>query len=453
MGGNMEKLAESAALTRTYAGVLDDVMIRFGRGQEFLSPDFFNKMILKNVLFGSGIYLNDGYLVNHPMARKYLANPESLLRMMISTGFIRILSRESDADKLASMPEKMAESGNIEFARLVASDEWQTHLKGTFRTTVTAAYHNGTVRAWPRYDMSDGFCKLIDRIFDRQPHNLGLRHTTQSDLMRIRDAFYERAPRKGNSRHQFEMAAKQINENYPKDQFEDRMEEIMNIANQAYHYNFGMTLNAEESFDVAADTTIGMAFDELLNVRTIERAQLDSIPLISFPKEIPYDDGNLFLPFIRADHPISKVKIEFMESLDRLISDNSHNLFNLSQEAREAADAYRKQMKEYFETKVGATNIDRVFDENATFGINAGSDSASVTAAPSAHLAVAMQRASSNQKRAFLLERFKLQDVTDEFNSAPDATIFIGDLSPQLASLAFDKAEANKFVSDLRRFD
>ena len=43
-------------MQRTYTGLLDDVMIRYS--SEYLSDDFFNKMIAKNVFFGGGLYIN-----------------------------------------------------------------------------------------------------------------------------------------------------------------------------------------------------------------------------------------------------------------------------------------------------------------------------------------------------------------------------------------------------------
>src|SRR5688572_14178757 len=83
--------SDLASLPWTYTGLLDDVMVRYS--DEYMSEDFFNRMIAKNVFFGGGMYINDGYLVNHPIARKHLVNRESLLRQMINVGFVRVLTR------------------------------------------------------------------------------------------------------------------------------------------------------------------------------------------------------------------------------------------------------------------------------------------------------------------------------------------------------------------------
>jgi hypothetical protein len=109
-------------MQRTYTGLLDDVMIRYSNG--YSSRDFFNKMIAKNIFFGGGLFINDGYLVNHPIARRHLLNENSLLRVMIDTGFIRVLTRASSSEILAQMPLTMARQGNASFSQLVGSPEW-----------------------------------------------------------------------------------------------------------------------------------------------------------------------------------------------------------------------------------------------------------------------------------------------------------------------------------------
>ncbi len=78
-------------LPRTYTGLLDDVMMRYSAN--YAGQEFFSRMIAKELIFGGGLFINDGYLVNHPVAREFLANDDSILHYMLSTGFIRVLTR------------------------------------------------------------------------------------------------------------------------------------------------------------------------------------------------------------------------------------------------------------------------------------------------------------------------------------------------------------------------
>ena len=57
-------------INKTYTGVLDDVMLRYSRN--FAGKEFFNRMLAKNLFFGGGLFINDGYLANHDVARSYL---------------------------------------------------------------------------------------------------------------------------------------------------------------------------------------------------------------------------------------------------------------------------------------------------------------------------------------------------------------------------------------------
>ncbi len=448
---NREFALDDEGLTRTYAGLLDDVMIRYGHGRELLSEEFFNKMIVKNILFGSGIYLNDGYLVNHPIARRYLANPDSLLRVMISTGFIRILSREKDADLLSKMPEKMAASGNEEFEKLIRSREWRESTGPAFRQVASASFFNGTVRAWPRYDMSAGFCDLLDRVFASTPQKLGLVDVSAGTLTQLGDEFAALDPRKGNPRHKAEVAARKVFES-EEARFDRRMAAWMDIANQAYHYNFGLTLTAEEDNPVAAETSVGLAFDDLLKTRRVERGQLEDVPLIRFPSNIPLDEGDLFLPFIRADHPISAAKRRYMEALNRLVGTGARDLPVLRRDVNDATAGYIARMKEYFEPRFGRAAVETAFDGAITLGITQDGGPATAVAAPNAQLAVAIQRLSTSERRAFLLERFQLVDATESFELDPARTITLGDVRAQLASLAFDEQGAKDFVANLAVF-
>ena len=136
-------------------------------------------MIAKNVLFGGGMYLNDGYLIEQPVARKHLRDDDSLLRVMMATNLIRLLTRERDPVGLCEMPDKMARSGSSSFQELIASVEW-SELRPLYKTIAQSIFHSGNNRNWPLFDMSFGFAKLIDGILNRQPHQLGLRPITSS---------------------------------------------------------------------------------------------------------------------------------------------------------------------------------------------------------------------------------------------------------------------------------
>ncbi|WYL97053.1 MAG: hypothetical protein HEQ35_27595 [Gloeotrichia echinulata IR180] len=324
-------------MQRTYTGLLDDVMIRYSN--EYLSKDFFNKMIAKNIFFGGGMYINDGYLVNHPIAREYLRDHNSLLRRMLATGFIRILTRASSSEDLSQMPEKMANQGNESFNQLVNSPEWND-FKDVFRLVAQSAFYNNTARPWPDRNMSVGFTKLMrERAFTTEPRNLGIANVTRDEWLRIRDDFFSRDPESSGPRDKLEKAALGILRETRSDP-RVAMNEVMTIGNQAYHYNFGLALTHEEKNGVAVDTTIGAAFDELLQTRQIERGQLDNIPLLRLPRDIPFDRGDLFLDFLDQSTPVGQAKLNYIVSLQNIISGVSSDFDSLRSDLLKATDEY-----------------------------------------------------------------------------------------------------------------
>lgn len=440
--------ALDAGLPRTYSGLLDDVMLRYS--DEFLGEAFFNKMIAKTVLFGGGIYLNDGYLINHPVARKYLSDDDSLLRVMMATNFIRLLTRERDPVALYEMPDKMASSGSDSFKMLVASDEWR-ELRPLYKSISSSVFHTGNARPWPRFDMSFGFAKLIDGIFGRDPHALGLRLITEDQLKYIADRFAALRPREGNARHKFEVAVKDV---VVGDR--PRMAEMMTIANQAYHYNFGLTLTEEDTQGVAVDTTIGMAFDELLSTREIQRGQLEDFPLIQVPEGLPFDDGDLFRPFLDPSTKVGELKLSYLNALKGLLASDATQIPDLRKDAREATNAYLDAIKALFRKKIGRLASETLFTSPIMMGIanlqgpgSTDQGEVVVTSAPSAGLAIALQSQATAVKREFLVERFRLVDADADFKLDRERVVTLGDVRPQIASLAFNPAKAKSFISDI----
>ena len=437
-------------MQRTYTGLLDDVMIRYS--DEYLSNDFFNKMIAKNIFFGGGLYINDGYLVNHPIARQYLYNDNSLLRRMLATGFIRILTRASSGETLSRMPETMANQGNESFRQLIASSEWDD-FRPVFSRIAQSVFYNNTARQWPNRNMSFGFTKLMrDRAFTAEPRNLGIANVTRDEWLQIRDDFLSRSPESSGPRDKLEKAAlSTLSETRSDPRL--AMNEVMTIGNQAYHYNFGLALTHEESNGVAVDTTIGAAFDELLQTRQIERGQLDNIPLLRLPRDIPFDRGDLFLDFLDQSTQVGQAKLNYITSLRDVISGVNRDFDFLRSNLLEATDEYINRIIDLLAPTFGRFELERAFDESFTLAVGSLSnqqagDRITATAAPTAGLAIEIQETVSQRGRQFLIERFQLRDVSEEFN--PDEQVIrLGDIRPQIASLAFDEDEAARFIEDV----
>ena len=232
----------------TYSGLLDDAGRRYDPEVDPVGEAFFRRMIAKNIFFSGGIFLNDGYLVNHPAARREWRREDSLLRVMMRTqNFVRVLTRSPLGSSIADMPVQMAESGNASFDALIRSEEWESLRPLLHR--LSSVWDRGNRMVWPSRQMHAGFTMLILRALAATPEQIGLTAALPVELDRLRDDFLARDPYQGNARHHFEQAALAIIATLANTGKIERahmglaMHELMTIANQAYHYNFGLCLN------------------------------------------------------------------------------------------------------------------------------------------------------------------------------------------------------------------
>jgi hypothetical protein len=438
-----------APLQRTYSGLLDDVMIRYS--DEFLSGDFFNRMIAKNLLFAGGIYFNDGYLVNHPVARRSLFNEEGLLRRMLATGFIRILTRSREGRDLAEMPEKMAQQGNESYAELVRSAEW-ADLKPLLERIGSAAAFTNTLRPWPAYDMSFSFTKLMSRVFTAAPEELGLSRISSDDFLRIRDGFLERQPHLSGPRDKLERAAKAVLAEQSGD-VRSAMNEIMTIGNQAYHYNFGVTLTSEDPEGVAVDTTVGAAFEDLLKTREISEGQLDDVPIMRLPRDFPVDHGDLFISFLDPSTRVGAAKQEYIGALRTVIESDLRDIEFAKASVRDASQLYTDRIVELLAPRFGRLSFESESQSDDSFAVafvktTSATERGGPGAASSAGLAISVRGDANERGRQFLIEKFRLRDSTDHDHSSEDIVRF-GEIRQQIASLAFDSHAAADFIADV----
>lgn len=140
------KLVVPQIAPMTYSGLLDDVVERFPV-TESVNQDFFTRAIVKNLFFSGDILINDGYLVNHPAARASLLDEQSILRVMMREGFVRILSRQPNRESFIDYPETMARSGSESFKSTVSLPEWPS-IKDELRRISVLLYTRNFIQSW-----------------------------------------------------------------------------------------------------------------------------------------------------------------------------------------------------------------------------------------------------------------------------------------------------------------
>ena len=433
------------------------MLIRYS--ENYASDAFFNKVIAKNVFFGGGLYINDGYLVNHRTARRYLENQNSLLRQMLSHGFARILTRCSDHEELIDLPERMADDIDS-FRELVGTDAWRD-FKPTWSRIAQASFFNGNARGWPRVNMSAAFTKLAKRVLEKkeQPEEIGLSLVTSDDLKKFEELFLETSPEESAARTKFENVGKAIftEKELDAETFDKTMNELMTLGNQAYHYGFGMALqsDANENFGVTADTTIGAAFDEFLSTREVHEGQLDEVPLFWLPEDLSFENGEAFLKFIDPMTDVGIAKQDYLNSLVTLLTETGTGSTDRVKNLQETTTKYMNRIVELLGGKKDRIAIKEGFDRNFAMGLTTVDVDADTlpdaVAAGTPGIALALYTVATGESRSMLLDRFKMKDQTVKYN--PKNAVTLGDIKPQIASLAFDPGKSKEFTSDLPVFD
>ncbi len=345
-------------INTTYAGLLDDVIHRYVP-DAYHDQKFFERSLIKHIFFGGPMLVNDGYLFAGNGLQQAISEG-SLLREMVATGFVKILTKAHDfnPDAFASLPEKLAHDGVNTSKNLISSTEWPEKKELLNRWAQRIEQQN-SYQCFPRYQMHEGFKRLFNRVRSKSAIDLGLYDLTDSYLDDLLGAIlehevYETAPRSAIE----EVLLSEFNSGTIG---KNSMDEMMSIACQAYHYNFALCLSADMKTPIAADTMIGAAFEDLLELPDAVEADIAGmadLPAISVPQGIPLDKPEYFRGLVEPGNSIFDAKCKFLTDIEILVSqDVSLNDTELRKELANTVIEYRSKLAEHFVSR-GITAMD-----------------------------------------------------------------------------------------------
>ena len=435
----------------TYSGLLDDVVDRHRITPE-IDGNFFNRIILKNVFFSGRILLNDGYLFSHPSALDQILREDSVLRVMIKNDFVKIIARKNDPEAFSSTPELNAEGGMTSNQKVINRSDWP-EIKRELYEWSSGLFEYGKIDRFPKHEMNEGFKKLFARIFDKDKADLGLNLDSHLSLTELQDRVFSHSAYSGYPRTAVENVLLEML-SADKIQTAD-VTEVMNIANQCYHYNFAMCLSDQRGESVIADTTIGKAFEDILSLDDAAEAELNDIPVLTIPEKFPVENGAIFDRLLDPQSKLARAKHAFLGKVDALFATGSNaSVLERKRELREATEEYRNYLTEHFSDFIGLKELAPKTHAVITFGFG---KLGSVFGADNIMLAANL--ANNNGVSAFdhrVLKPFRRRvlDVALNPESAPDEyiTFRAGDIKPRFASLAFDQNAVKNHVADLPVF-
>jgi hypothetical protein len=234
-----------------YSGLLDDATNYPEWPGGGPKPETLNALLRRTALFEPPVLLNDGYLLHHEWSRNELLNPQSLLRKLISADQIIVLTRQAEG-RLDLVPVEMApwvESYRALVGK-VGWPEFEQELK-----LLSTKERNFKWTPWFKPSNACGFELLI--------HGLNERVARQPELIDLPTSAWDRTfehfmrqrisePRRGaRDTWQKSVALTAAREHQAA---------LLNLGNEAYHYNMALLFSGEANQSVAVQTRVSAAF-------------------------------------------------------------------------------------------------------------------------------------------------------------------------------------------------
>ena len=300
----------------TYLGTLDDVVQRYPWNIE-MGQQQFNQMLIRKALLGEKIIINDGYLLNHPFARHALLYPTSSpLKALVEANFVQIMSRSGS---LLDVAQKMSAQGVESFQRLQKSAEWPA-LRTMLKQWEPGLQRIDNFIPWPKKHISHGFDNMLCRSRQLYVENLGMTAVTDDDFQRVFDLYtLKNKSDKEATRTRWEQACIKVlgDDSNAK----EKINELMGLASEAYHYNFAVCLSAQFSQrKILVETRYSHAFADLIQLGQPTQSELINIPSIQIPQKLSFDRPQLWKTLVDPFSDVAGVQKEYQDAMEQFFA-------------------------------------------------------------------------------------------------------------------------------------
>jgi hypothetical protein len=279
----------------SYIGTLDDSVYR--HPWSGIKTSDFQEILLRQVLTGNPIAINDGYIFQSLWAIDDIKQgDQSLLLQLARLGFLKILCRARNFDE---MPERMA--GIVgSHTELTERPDYQ-QIKETASDFGKSIKDCGAYMSWPDVDIGFGFyllCIAAHRMIREKfgAESLGLsavsRTMVLSALSEIIRKFHDK-PISIRGRLESEVIPKIIDEYRCSEEVAHQFRAaLMGLANEFYHVNFSALLSADQDKNsdistISVETRGSSLFRTLFNDGFISTSIFDDDPQTTFDLDVP----------------------------------------------------------------------------------------------------------------------------------------------------------------------
>lgn len=310
----------------TYVGLVDDFAVNHD-DVCVRSVEQLNDYLIKAVLAGYPLLINDGHMIMHPAIRQAILTPaRSPLLNLIKTGYVKILTRNGgDLEQLA---DEMAAEGITSAQDISARDEFTKQYLPALRQTMSKLRRgdlNKFLEPWPVLYTSIIFHRLTKAVLESIDEALvASGELTELDaLHRFRDKFESgRKHRRTDWENAAQVLCAQGKLSQPLRQ------ELMHAGNEAYQYSWGCALSSG---------------NRPIRIATRAPKHLNLDVTIGEPVGLTAAQMETYVPNFKL--------------AKRKIGDNWSKLANLTEEGREeyyAKIEFRRSLEDYYRSQGSA---------------------------------------------------------------------------------------------------
>lgn len=262
----------------TYTGLVDDFATKYGDASIQTLKDF-NNHLIRAVLTGHPLLINDGHLVMHPAIREAVLNPKSSpLQELTKAGYVKILTR--NGGDLETLADQMADQGITSAQQFGGQDYYKKQYQPALRTwmdDLRLGEPRDYLHPWPEINTTPVFHKIAAAAYRSIRSSLRAAKL-RDDLEALRRFIdlYESGTQK--RRTDWENAAVLLQRG---EKLSERLfRELMNVGNESYQYAWGCAL-ADKSNLVRVETrapkysSLDVAVDAMAEPVSMQRGQVE----------------------------------------------------------------------------------------------------------------------------------------------------------------------------------
>ncbi|HTV58210.1 MAG TPA: hypothetical protein VMJ93_04995 [Verrucomicrobiae bacterium] len=330
----------------TYAGALDDMVLRYPWPKIKLNKRSLDVLLAYGVVYGTMFLLNDGYLALHPACSASLNDSFSPLRILIGQKYLRVLSR-NESRSLVKTVTLAADQGIQSYKKLLSDKKRWKAVQSSLESVQEDLTQNSLFIGWPPVDITVSYRELIRYIATLSEADRGLPNVRGDVFQKVVDHFETRTKHSTTrARSKWEESAITVTDSRA------QLQSLMQLGNEVYHHNFGIALDANlpsglaDGSTIAVQTRVSRAFDHLYKTYAPKVTNPRNIPPpIQLPGRVDYSNGNLLIGLLEPGHPAGKARSRYLKTRAQFLSAKAD-----AEEMKDAATEYQAKLNEYLAT-------------------------------------------------------------------------------------------------------